>query len=178
MPFIFSTMISKNMIRFGVVHRNLLFEETCRYIDDYCKETPSSIMVELPVNWDTCLESDKVNKKSFFNLLAQRYRKKGSKIIYGDAELILPNRELDIFDIVIASHGGFDSADRDIHMFYTTLLQKPEVVVVGRNHAEKIKRKFPSSDYIAFETDFPGEQYRRFGRANSLITLIERKWPD
>ncbi len=149
---------------FGVLHSPPEYLDfVCQCINDFYRrgESPRSMMVELPANWDEIPESvksrlDRNSSLYFFSLLAEAYKHRGTEIIYGDL-----NNASDL--------------RRETLMIQRIIEAKPEITVVGRNHAEVIKRRFPQVYYVAFEDKIDPYYHSLFsfpkGLANKVIDL-------
>lgn len=141
----------------GVPHLNNVVEEVDRYIDETHPEGIESLMVELPPNWHALSRLGFFD--GFFDELAKRHEKRGTRIIYGDRRRKISEtshlfryailRYLEVFKRAIeelTTHKpskGMVEAIKD---------EEPQVVVVGAFHSNYIKKIFPDAYYVVFDT--------------------------
>lgn len=164
----------------GVVHDPKFVDNVDRYIAERHPEGIESLMLELPSNWLKIPLTYK-NLNSFFDELRRRYEQKGVRIIYGDVSVYCPPIEMrSVFNDISATCRMFlDDLRTDLYtlarkrdkiMVQAILNEKPQVVVVGRDHADYIKDVFPDAYYVAFVR---AKQRNRPNKPNRIIPLSE-----
>lgn len=138
----------------GTIHEPDFIESVDKYISEKCRNI-ESLMVELPLDWSKL--SGHLNE-GFFEEFARKYGERGIKIIYGDRARIiphffkypLPNR---VINLIYCLHQltFFSCGKKDEGMIQAIREEKPDVVLVGRLHANHIKKTFPEAHYVAFD---------------------------
>lgn len=139
----------------GVPHLEKILRDVIFYLREVYLEGIESLMVELPPNWPEL--SSLGFHDGFFGELANVYQRNGTKIIYGDRARNIP--KLHRFWNYIGRHfngARYAIEEFTIHkgskgMIDAIKEEKPEVVVVGRSHADYIKRAIPEAYYTVFE---------------------------
>ena len=159
---------------FGVCHSSFVLEETLRRIDEQLEHrVPSQVLVELPTNYDQLVNRGIARKGTFFDTIASSYHKRGSAIIYGDRELILPDRPLSLAEVLLPEY-FFDSDERDEFMVKQIREKKPNVVILGVGHTEIIAPMFPQASYVVFHHDLWARYDRiRSPQAHRVVRLVE-----
>ena len=140
----------------GVIHLPKYLETTCKCIDGiFPQNQPKSMLVELPSDFDNLPDNIKLDFE-FMPEIARIYSAKGTEIFYGDSAF----RCLEFV--------------RAVGIVETLIVEQikklsPELIVVGRSHADMIKEEFPHCNYTAFTNGM--SHYRDNGLANSVIRL-------
>ncbi len=140
----------------GVGHLRGFEPSVAAYIDIKYPGGPGSLMLELPPNWPELRGSRSFNKLAFAGL-DEKYRLTGTRIIYGDR-----GRILDMHTLGVSSLGALirylrESRDESYNERRNKGLvdgvreERPCVAVVGRYHADYLKRVFPDEEYTVFE---------------------------
>ncbi len=156
-------MIIMNLI--GVVHKNEYLEALISIIKDRYPNGPLSLMLEIPTDlpevvYNAYGKNFSIKDKdryscvpNFFGPLALYYDSGGTRIIFGDI-----GRQIRIKDKkpkstgytrALVDHLFFHKRDRA--MTDIIMKERPEVVVVGRLHADYIKKQIPDAHYIVIE---------------------------
>lgn len=159
----------------GVPVRLRYLDDIDDYITKTCPEGIESLMVELPGNWPEYYKLSSQLYGSFlfltnpplFEALAFRYENKGTRIIYGDTairEEASPDKKrhesLKSLQSFLAAYyfsiWNFTNTNkRTTAMSETIRVEKPDVVVVSRLQADRLKEIFPDSHYVAFVESRP-----------------------
>ena len=129
-----------------------------------------SMMVEIPSDFDilrTALPSiyGHVDDLYFF-CLDNKYKKEGTRVIYGDIPLGKKHintaikvaygnesqrRVIKVWRSALAFIDALTVHKRDKFMVEAIEREDPQVVVVGRRHADYIKRRFPEVPYVGYQ---------------------------
>lgn len=131
----------------GVIHEQKSFRKVSNYISRTCPHM-DSLMLEMPSNWPRIEELYPGEYKiEFFSSLERIYKKKGVRIVCGDVPM-RKVRRLEGWDDFEESYferfrGKNAEERRDKFMALTIKKENPDVVVVGREHAEYIRSLFP-----------------------------------
>ena len=142
----------------GVPHSHEYLNAIDKYISDKYGEGLESLMLEIPPlpEW-VCLHQ---LQDGFFSDLARKYQETGTRIIYGDLNGAMPIRE-DAGSFAKFFHGinlyviGNLFRSRNKGMAEAVRAENPELVVVGGAHAIYLKKTFPESYFIGFDTKKP-----------------------
>ena len=166
----------------GVPHLSEVVNLADRIIKNRYPRGPESLMLELP-KW--CADSTGDVEYPFFSELEHRYKSRLTRIVYGDlCRAHLPKRlkhlkakDFDLLDQLI--HIGFNLYDlcgiilnthigerRYLGLIEVIEKEKPQVAVVGRAHANHIKKVFPNVYYVAI---VPPD-------IHPLITRVMKPW--
>ena len=141
----------------GVIHLPEYLEVVCKCVDELFPENPKSIMLELPADWNEFSKTIDFWRHEnyplqFFSSIAEKYRTHGTNIIYGETA------SQEWSNLV----GNFFKSNkkrnklRERFMTQRIIETNPEIVIVGRKHAEEIKRKFTDAYYLALaDGEFP-----------------------
>ncbi|MBI2578799.1 MAG: hypothetical protein HYW26_03750 [Candidatus Aenigmarchaeota archaeon] len=146
----------------GVLHSSNLLDIADRSIYETCNGVPKSLLLELPINYRDFYHLFKPN---FFSQLAERYSRRGTRIIDGD----IRQRFVRKGPFVLTNYHGdlktlFDSFlfhSRDRGFVESIKEQNPEAVAIGRGHADYVKRIFPDAYYAAFHRPQPVDLIER-----------------
>src|SRR3989338_5907903 len=130
----------------GVVHCEEFVDDVVRVISKRYPQGIESLLLEIPSNWEE-INANYEPFEYFFLELERYYREKGTRIIYGDLPLDSSNPRVwwqDMFDWILAHK-------RDKSIIKNIKEHNPQVVVLGKTHANYVKRRFPDVPYIAFD---------------------------
>ena len=158
----------------GAAHCEEFVDDVDRLISERHPKGIESLMLEIPSNWQD-VKKYYHSYEDFFLELARRYTQRGTKVVYGSMPINLskiPSWLWILFD-------SFVTHKEDKAMVRTISEENPQVVVVGKSHANYIKRKFPDAFYVAFNVA-PHDMsdaiiLRLLGRAykpNQVINLV------
>ena len=142
----------------GVRHEMRYFEEIDRYIQETNPSGIGTMMVELPANYFEVILQLRAqgrivcNYQPFFPELTNRWKKRGTKIVYGDLPLD-PERSL-LWQNVAYVLDVYRGRKRDRHMEFMARNTSPDVIVVGRYHGDWLKGRFPESEYTTMDIDY------------------------
>ena len=129
-------------------------------IDEYILQkypTLESIMLEL-APWQ--------NEVSFFNVLNERWKERGARIIYGDIARKKPSAEFSQLHksrLFPNTFSGWKRLAADCYHLASTvrnkgmatvlLKEQPQVTVLGRQHCDYLKKRYDSLYYTAFQPE-------------------------
>ncbi len=151
----------------GVLHEERNVDMTDKLILERYPEGIESLMVQIPPNQGEW-------KDGFFNDLAERYKKRSTRIINGDLNrkpapeyirrlyektdhdytfkdltLIVVYQLFEAYRTLFFD-GFLHAHELDKGVLKAVEIEQPQVIVVGRVHADYIKRVHPGIYYIAF----------------------------
>jgi len=160
----------------GVLHSTEYLDDVLKYLEQAHPEGIESLMVELPPEWPQLKKEELVTDgTSFFERIVRKYEAMGVKIIYGDkGRLSTPclrespktfkDRlvEFLLTGLLSPSPHYTDASylrdrfgnERNEAMAQVVREEKPQVIVVGRAHADYLKSEFPEAHYVAFQPSF------------------------
>jgi len=160
----------------GATHCEEFVDEVDKLITQRYPSGIESLMLEIPSNWQE-VERYYDPFDHFFLELAKRYKKRGTKVAYGGMPINLskiPSWWWILFDSFV-THG------EDKAMIRTIENENPQVVVVGKKHANYLKRNYPNVFYVAFDVtpfDTPDAIVcKLLGRAykpNQVVNLVHK----
>lgn len=154
----------------GVIHRVEFLDEVVGYISQMYPRGLESLMVELPPQWPKFRPRYEAKGwgKPFMAKLAEIYEVKGTKIIYGDREypitpvLIAHAFMPDVIAHLVSVTAFFIAiaytAKRERAMVKYVQEERPQVVVLGFGHTDRIRSMFPDAHYTVFDE---GEEFVR-----------------
>lgn len=152
----------------GVAHKTSLAEYTIDLLNNLYPGGISSLMLEI-VPW---IPLEGYTEDGFFSEIGKYFRDRGSKIIQGDIGRTIPPRF--IYDLYHRKSDDMSLKECFMGLFYELFVEiprdiyltlgkrrdrgmakaiietNPKVVVVGRWHADYLKKLFKSSEYIAY----------------------------
>ena len=130
----------------GAVHCEEFADDVEAVISERYPNGIESLLLEIPSNWSEIKDRYELFEKIFLEL-GRRYEEKGTKVIYGDIPLDpsnLPTWQQHLIDWLWKHK-------RDKLIIQNIKDQHPQVVVLGKTHANYAKRKFPDVYYVAFD---------------------------
>lgn len=121
-----------------------------------------SLMLEIPSDFDILNSiyttvygrEYRLGGNAFFVDMAKRFRQTGTRIVYGDVPAGIERKEFlegKNYErrLYLKALRRYLTASDDKYMIKKIGETDPVAVVVGRKHADRIKRKFPNVPYIA-----------------------------
>lgn len=134
----------------GVVHCPEYLRDILKYLDKKYSQGIKSLMIELPENWPV-ISRNYGFSDGFFSEIAKKYEIADTKIIYGDRPVKKIEELFSEWEVIKGIFDKFMFNKRDRRMVEKILDYSPEVVIVGRLHADFMKKAFPEANYAALE---------------------------
>lgn len=153
----------------GVPHHEMYLGIILQYLSDTYVDGIGSLLVELPRNWPDFVKRGLTD--NFFHPLSHRLEQRGTRIFYGDRPRRVPKNRLEerIYKVV-SLYDSIATNRRNLSIEAAVNEYEPEVVVVGRKHADYLREKIDRVHYTALERDW--RNYPKFP-FESLIHRIQ-----
>ena len=163
---------------FGIAYPQNFFDKQVSKIERICNMRDKVLMLELSASYEENVIKG-IFKPNFACRLAERYRPICSKVILGDQEITIPENPDWILSLVMGEDYFYPDNRRDEIMRQTIERERPDIVIVGNGHSNRIKEHFFDFYYTVFEEDggysssftgHAGPQYE-WNNPNKIITL-------